>query len=349
MLLNDLGHEVKAITISAYAKETAQEAIEEPLKEWTKRNFDVTDGIVFIGATGIAVRSIAPLVKDKTTDPAVLVLDEKGEFVIPLLSGHIGGANELAYDIGAHLGSIPVITTATDINQKFAVDLFAKKNNLYITRMDLAKGISAAILNDKRIGFECDFPVIGLLPEELTDIKDCEYGICISLADKTEPYDKIELIEKKESIDEIETIAKKGSIEKTLRLIPRIITLGIGCRKGKSSEEIEKVVLEILKLNQISIHSISNVVSIDLKKEEAGLLEFCNKLKLRLVTYPAELLERVQGSFQESDYVKSVTGIGNVCERAAILGSNNGIMIQRKYAKNGVTVSIARKNWSVKF
>ncbi len=322
---SDQGYDVSAYTAGEYAKDLKVESINKPLKEWTKEQFEKADGIVFIGATGIAVRTIAPFIKDKRTDPAVLVIDEKGQFVIPLLSGHIGGANELAYKIARHLGTIPVITTATDINQKFAVDLFAKKNNLYISRMDYAKAISAAILNEIRVGFESEFPVIGSLPDNITDNNDCEYGICISFNEKKELF------------------------EKTLTLIPKIITLGIGCRKGKTAYEIENVVLEVLRLNQISLHSISNVASIDLKKEEAGLLEFCDRLDLKLITYPAEILENVQGIYSESDYVKSVTGVGNVCERVAILGSSNGIMIQKKYAKNGVTVSIAKEDWSVRF
>lgn len=325
IFLSDKGYDTSAFTAGEYAKGLKMESINKPLKEWTKEQFEKADGIVFIGATGIAVRTIAPFIKDKRTDPAVLVIDEKGEFVIPLLSGHIGGANELAYKIASHLGTIPVITTATDINQKFAVDLFAKKNNLYISKMDYAKAISAAILNEKQVGFESEFPVIGSLPDNITDNNDCEYGICISFNEKKELF------------------------EKTLTLIPKIITLGIGCRKGKTADEIENVVLEVLGLNQISLHSISNVASIDLKKEEAGLLEFCDRLDLKLITYPAEILEKVQGIYSESDYVKFVTGVGNVCERAAILGSSNGIMIQKKYANNGVTVSIAKEDWSVRF
>lgn len=325
IFLKEQGYASKLYAMGDYAKETAEELIHETLKEWTKRQFEEVSGIIFIGATGIAVRTISPFLKDKRTDPAVLVIDEKGKFVIPLLSGHIGGANELAYKIATHLGTTPVITTATDINQKFAVDLFAKRNNLYISRMDYAKAISAAILNEKQVSFESEFPVVGTLPEELTYNKDSEYRIRISIDDEMDSYDK------------------------TLKLIPKIVTLGIGCRKGKSSDEIERVVVEILKECKISINSVAKVASIDLKKEEAGLLKFCDKLKVKLVTYSVEELEKVPGIYQDSDYVKSITGIGNVCERSAILGSGNGILIQKKYGKDGVTVSIAKQDWSVRF
>lgn len=318
-------YDIKAFTLGSRVTQPEIEPLKENLQEWTRRQFNNVDGLVFIGAAGIAVRAIAPFVKDKTKDPAVIVMDEGGAFVIPLLSGHIGGANELASEIASLMGSIPVITTATDSNHKFAVDLFAKRNHLYISRMDVAKEISAAVLNNEVVGLNCDFPILGSVPDSLSSQKDCVSGICISYMENKKPF------------------------KKTLNLIPKIITLGIGCRKGKTLDEIETVVFDRLRVNQISFHAVSNVASIDLKKDEEGLLEFCKKYDLKLTTYSAEQLEKAQGTYMESDYVKSVTGIGNVCERAARLGSNNGTVIQKKYAENGVTVSIARKDWSVEF
>ena len=110
---------------------------------------------------------LSPFVKDKKTDPAVIVIDELGRFVIPLLSGHIGGANELSKKISKFTNSIEVITTATDINNKFAVDVFAKNNNLYISNMTIAKEISSKILEGEKIGFLSDFNFKGNIPSEL--------------------------------------------------------------------------------------------------------------------------------------------------------------------------------------
>lgn len=323
--LNVQGYEVRAYAMEAYAKELALESAKGSLQDWTSVQFEAMDGIIFIGAAGIAVRAIAPFVKDKRLDPAVLVIDEKGEYIIPILSGHIGGANELAKMIGECIGGTPVITTATDIHHTFAVDVFAKRNNLYITRMDYAKEISAAVLQGQSIGFGSDYTAVGPMPSILSWKQDCKYGICISLKEE------------------------KRSFPKTLNLIPCIITLGIGCRKGKSMEEIEKVVLEVLKFNDISIHGVCNVATIDLKKEEKGLLEFCKKYNVEMEIYTAAMLDTALGEYIESEYVKSITGIGNVCERAAYLGSQKGTIIQKKYAKDGVTVSIGRKDWSVRF
>ncbi len=295
------------------------------IKDWTESQFQFSDAIIYIGAVGIAVRAIAPFVQSKLSDPAVIVIDEKACFVIPLLSGHIGGANELASQLALSLHSVPVITTATDLNGLFAVDVFAVKNNLFITNMEYAKKISAEILKHEMIGIASDFELKGILPDYITPDRDQEYGINISLNKKSSPFSK------------------------TLHLIPRVITLGIGCKKGKSLEEIEGLVLEVLKLHNISIHAVKNVATIDLKKEEQGLLDFCEKYKLELNIFSLSQLEEVSGSFTESDYVKKVTGVGNVCERAAILGSNYGKMIQEKTAKDGVTVSITRREQVIYF
>ena len=189
------------------------------LHQWTKEEFARNDALIFVGAAGIAVRSIAPLLRSKVTDPAVVVVDEKGTFVISLVSGHIGGANELCEHLAAKLGAMPVITTATDRNEKFAVDVFARKNHLRISDMKLAKFISAALLDGEQIGFYSDFSVAGEPPKELTpyetaqkDLK-VEYGISITVNTDKRPYPQ------------------------TLRLVPPIVVLGIGCRRGKKPEE----------------------------------------------------------------------------------------------------------------
>ena len=169
-VLKERDYEVTSYTKSKYTKKILDESqldeesrdfrntrmfsspVDESMKEWTKRRFEDSDAIVFIGACGIAVRSIAPFVKSKKIDPAVVVVDEQGKFAISLLSGHIGGANELAEEVAEIVHGQPVVTTATDLNGKFAVDVFAKKNNCFISDMELAKEISAALLAGKEVG-----------------------------------------------------------------------------------------------------------------------------------------------------------------------------------------------------
>ncbi|MDO5424543.1 MAG: cobalt-precorrin 5A hydrolase [Eubacteriales bacterium] len=324
------GYAVEAWAMEKYAAENGLLPLKEPLKAWTGRMFEQMDGLLFIGASGIAVRSIAPFVQGKDKDPAVVVMDEKGVFAISLLSGHLGGANELAGTLANLTGAIPVITTATDVNGRFAVDVFAKKKNLYISNLKAAKAVSADILDEKPVGLLSEFPVEGPVPEELTVQKDGEpfdgeTGMVISLNEEKHPF------------------------VNTLHLIPRIVTLGLGCRKEKPMEEIEAAVLAALQRNHLSIHSLKQAASVDLKKEEPGILAFCEKYGLPFRTYSAEELAGAKGDFSASGFVKSVTGVENVCERSAVLGSGNGTLIQKKMAGNGVTVALAIEKWSVDF
>ena len=156
--LQEQGYEAEA----AVKCRDLEESIPESLDQWTRERFAEVDALVYIGAAGIAVRAIAPYVQAKTLDPAVLVIDEQGAYCIPLLSGHLGGANELALALAAAFGMEPVVTTATDRNGKWAVDVFAKKNGLLIRDMEKAKRISADLLAGKEVQEEPDV-YIGLL------------------------------------------------------------------------------------------------------------------------------------------------------------------------------------------
>ena len=324
------GYDVEAWGKEPYAGEQGLTPLTEPLKAWTGRMFQEKEGILFIGASGIAVRSIAPFVQSKDKDPAIVVMDEKGMFAISLMSGHLGGANELAGTLANLTGAIPVITTATDVNGKFAVDVFAKKQGLHLGSLKEAKHVSADILDEKQVGVLSEFPVEGSVPEELTILKDGEpfdgkTGMVISLNEEKTPF------------------------VHTLHLVPRIVTLGLGCRKGKPEEEIEEAVFSLLQRNHLSIHSVKQVSSIDLKKEEPGILAFCQKYQLPFVTYSAEELLQVKGEFSASEFVKSITGVDNVCERSALLASGYGTMIQKKSAGNGLAGALSLEKWSVDF
>lgn len=324
------GYDCDSYAIKKYASMYGLKDLEQPLQEWTGTRFADKDGILFIGATGIAVRSIAPFVQSKTKDPAIVVMDEKGVFAISLMSGHLGGANELTGVLANLTGAIPVITTATDVNGRFAVDVFARKNGLYISNMKYAKEISADVLDEKKIGLYSDYPVIGKIPEEL-QVWDTEEvfeginGICISVYDNREPY------------------------KQTLHLIPKILVVGVGCKKGTPAERIKEKIQKVLAQNHISEKSICMLASIDLKAEEAGLIQTARELDAEFVTYSAEELQKVKGDFTESAFVASVTGVSNVCERSAVLGSDIGVLICPKMAEDGVTVALAVKEYMIDF
>ncbi len=302
-------------------------ALEESLREWTGRQFAVKDALLFIGATGIAVRAIAPFVKSKASDPAVLCMDEQGRFVISLLSGHLGGANELTKEIASICGAVPVITTATDIDGRFSVDSFARREHLYLDNLKLAKEISAEVLENRTVGLYSDFELSGQIPFELALGKQKEIGISISLDDSYDPFPK------------------------TLHLVPGIVVLGIGCKKGTTKEQIEALVKKVMAQNQFSMHSIGKIASIDLKQEEQGLLDFCQAYDGEFLTFSREELEKVscEEGFSESSFVKGITGVGNVCERSALKASGQTRLIQKKAAENGVTVAIALEKYIVRF
>lgn len=293
------------------------------LRDWTRLAFAESGALVFIGACGIAVRAVAPYVKDKFTDPAVIAVDEQGRFVIPLLSGHVGGANMLASEIAALIDAVPVISTATDINGTFAVDTWAAQQGLYICERTLAKEISAALLAGCETGFASDFPVDGALPAGIA-ARSAKLGICISLDTQKQPFDR------------------------TLHLVPRIVTIGVGCRKGVTEDAVEQAVTETLSASGVDIAAAKAVASIDLKAREAGLTGFCEVHGLPFTTFTAERLNGVRGEFSASAFVSGVTGVDNVCERAAVLASG-GTLIIRKQCAHAVTVAAAAENWRVCF
>ncbi|MDO4619008.1 MAG: cobalamin biosynthesis protein [Lachnospiraceae bacterium] len=276
------------------------------LADWTAAHWEEADGLLFIGAAGIAVRAIAPFVQKKTMDPAVVVIDEKGHFVIPLLSGHIGGANAWAAELAAELQAVPVITTATDLNGVFAVDTWAVSQGLAIRNPERIRQVSAKLLAGERIGLYSELPVAGRYPDGVTS---------------EEPYDVV--------------ISPFRRDDAALHLIPRCVTLGIGCRKGTPEEAIEAL---FQKCGPEEC-SVTAVCSIDLKAEEPGLLAFCGHHGFPFRTASASALRAVPGAFTGSEFVRSVTGVENVCERAAVWGG--GRLLLPKTAENGVTMAAA--------
>ena len=295
--------------------------IPQPSKPFYGDLFGRMDALVFVGAAGIAVREIAPHVRSKVTDPAVLSLDERGQFVIPLLSGHIGGANALALRVAAALGAAAAVTTATDVNRRFSVDAWATENGFLLSSMAAAKAVSAAIL-------EGDVPFLSALPV----LTDPAPGLVPGESGRVGVYIGWE---------------KKEPFETTLRLIPRVLHLGLGCRRGTPEETIREAVEGTLAKAGIDPAAVKCAASIDLKKDEAGLLAFCEARGWPLAFYTAEELKALPGDFTPSAFVAKVTGVDNVCERAALMGAEK--LILHKTAVNGVTVALAAEKTEVRF
>ena len=286
------------------------------LKETVKRHF-TDDAVIFIGAVGIAVRSIAPYIKDKFCDPAVLVIDELGRYVIPLLSGHVGGANELANYIGEALSAAPIITTATDINGTFAVDVFAKKNNLLISSRKLAKDVSAALLDNNCIDIDSDIKSI--------DVKE--------LKKKLNPKNK--------ACDIKVRITDRIYDDTVLTLIPKNLYIGVGCKKNTDADKMWDFVNDIFRLEGLDIRAVKSIGSIDIKRDEYAIKNLANRLNVPFLTFTKDELNSVSGDFFESEFVRKTVGIGNVCERAVCIQCNN--LIVKKTAREGMTVAIGHE------
>jgi len=322
---------------------------DKSLSEWTGSMFEEKRALVFIGAAGIAVRAIAPFVRDKMTDPPVVAADEAGHFCIPLLSGHVGGANELAERMADWLQGIPVITTATDVNGVFAVDVFAVRSGLCITDRKEAKEISAWLLDGGKVGFFCDpecrgaerasgsGPLknrssgretenVGYGTEDICRHNICRNSVCrhniwITFRNSERPT----LSPDKEAV--------------FLRLVPKVVVVGVGCRKGTSPDILEGRVLKALESGNIDPAAVKALSTIDIKAGEEAVTRLAGRYGWELRTFTSGELLAVEGEFEESEFVRSTVGVGNVCERSCT--ARGGRLLIHKQAGEGVTVAAA--------
>ena len=276
--------------------------------EFISQGFEDKACLIFVSAVGIAVRYISKYINDKLTDSPVIVIDDNAQFVIPLVSGHVGGANKTALTIAELLGAVPVITTSTDVNDVFSPDLYAAENNLRIQNRDGIKKVSAKAVEGK----------------------------AVRLSIKSFPP--------KEPVDVLISNVDDADAEYSLLLSPKPYVLGVGTKKDKAVKEAEDYILSILSEHNIPIDEVYALCSIDRKEDEECLVHFSKKYRIPFITFDADLLNMAEGEFAHSDYVQEKVGVGNVCERAAILGcKNNGELVVQKNAGEGITVAVAKR------
>lgn len=292
------------------------------LSDFAKEGFKNADGLIFISATGIAVRAIAPYIKNKITDPAVVVVDDTGKFSISLLSGHIGGGNSLCTQVAKSIRATPVITTATDNNNVFAIDTFAVENNYTIKNTKKIKNISSKLLANQTVNLYSDFPVGSELPPNIKVVHE---------------------------VDEADIIISDVACSfEELTLIPKIYSVGIGCKKNTKVGALNTFVTDTLSKEYISADAIECISSVDVKKEERAIISLAKKLKTPFNTYTVNQLNKLKGEFTSSEFVQKAVGTDNVCERSAVIG-NNGDLILRKTAHEGMTIAIAKREFKVDF
>lgn len=305
-------HELRRYALGKYAADG--DIPFKSLAELTAEIFSQCDALIYFCACGIAVRMIAPHLADKTTDPAVVAIDEQGKYAVSLLSGHLGGANALAREAADCIGAEPVITTATDAGRRFSPDLYAQEHHLWITDLRMAKEIAAAVVAGERVGFCSEYPCE--VPEGLTAETD---GISCGIYVGTHP--------------------ERSPFAHTLALQPRNLCLGLGCRRGIAPEVLEQFVRDVLAQNELPVQRIRRIASIDRKSDEPALLALAEKLGVPLVTYSAEKLRTVPGEFAHSDFVEQTVGVDNVCERSAL--TDGGKLLISKRTGAGVTLAVA--------
>lgn len=282
------------------------------LSQWTAEAFATFDALVFVGAVGIAVRAVAPFLKSKATDIAVVAVDECGRFAVPVVSGHLGGANDLAREISKICGAVAVITTATDINGLFAVDEWAKHQNCAVTDPHGIKVVSARILAGESVRVRSEWPVEGQCPAGVTLTDGPDWDVRVDVRRH----------------------------EGGLCLAPKALVLGVGCRRGTPRERLETAFGELCAEQNLWPEAVYAAATIDLKAEEPGLLDFCAAHGWTLETYSAGELRGAEGTFTSSAFVERTTGVDNVCERAAVRAAG-GPLLTGKHAGNGVAMALA--------
>ena len=308
------------------------------------------DGIVFVGACGIAVRAIAPYVTSKMHDPAVVCVDEAGKWAISLLSGHVGGANDLARRIARIVGATPVVTTATDVRDVFAIDEWAARQGLVIANPQLIKHVSGALLEGGHVGVRVGRQVslTGELPAGFMREK------CAGDTDSASDTDSAGDIRKPcragaapDSADASHVLHAHVHIgpelpcendPDTLHLITCNAVVGVGCRHGCEPATLQDGVETALASLGLAPEAVSTLATIDLKAAEPAVVELAAKHGWLLRTFSAQTLAAQSGDFASSEFVRAHVGVDNVCERA--LACCRAVRILDKQAHQGTTVAV---------
>ena len=315
------------------------------IKELTGELFNKYECIIFVSACGIAVRCISPFLKSKFEDPAVLVVDDNGNNVISLLSGHIGGANEITLKIADVLNANPVITTSTDANKKGALDVIVSKIGGYVENLrESAKLVNSYLVDDKRVGiyfdsdYESEKDSLNLSGFELIDEKTeidaiSKLDALVSVTDKLRCW-----------VDEIIYNIKKDNEEKEdliyIKLVPRRIALGMGCRKNTETEKMIEEFSMFSALNNIHPAAIVKTGSLIIKKDEKCMIDLSKALCAEFNLFDVDEICTCDYMFDKSEFVKKNTGVYSVAQPSAYLLSGN--VISDKYKNNGTTFAFGR-------
>jgi len=307
----------------------AETPLTAPLAEELPRLFAASRALVCIMASGIVVRLLAPHLKGKELDPAVVVVDEAGRFAISLLAGHLGGANALAREVAVLLDGTPVITTATDVQGLPAWDEVARTCGMTVEPVVHIKALNGALLRGEPIALVDPKRRIAEHFAGVAGVKVCGTFL--------EAQDRLFGVRVLVTHRLVEELAEPV----TLLLRPRDLVVGIGCNRGTPADEIEQAVNEVLVTHRLARSSVRALATIEEKGDEAGLLEFAARWRLPLDTFEAEALNAVAAPSPPSEHALAAVGARGVCEPAALLGATPGRLLVKKQKCGNVTVAVA--------
>lgn len=283
--------------------------------------------LILIMATGIAVRNIAPLLENKQIDPAVIVIDEAGKFVISLILGRWGGANRLAEEVANYTGGVAVITTASEVNNLPSLDRVAQKYDLIIENKELLPEFSGAVINGEPIVIWDRWGIKETWPDNI----------------RVETGERFELtrVDKLLVVVGYQEPVEIRSFVKVLALRPNNLVVGIGCCQGLPGTRIVGAIRRYFREREWSVRSIQSFATIDLKANQSGINAAALEFGVPLQVFSKEELETGMKGLENSDYYESMMEEGGVCEPAAVLGSKLGKLIGVKQNLNQITLAVA--------
>jgi len=307
------------------------------LRDFMGEMFEKYREIILVMSTGIAVRSIAPYVQSKLTDPAVVVLDEQGRFVISLLSGHIGGANALAEQVAKITGGQAVITTASDCLGLESVDMLAQRNHLIMESVEQVKKVTACLVNRKRVVLVNE---TNLRLQEDASESNMNSWEEISLKEALVLFKKANPPEAMIYVGYREEPGVNGLSIPVAKLRPKSLILGVGCKKNTAPERLRAAVARFFQQINITPLSLKAIATVDVKKDEPAILSLAEEMSLPLVIVGREEILSIENNFTCSDFVKKTIGVGCVAEPAAFIASRGGSKIAPKTAFQGITFAL---------
>ncbi len=305
---------------------------DSPIKGLTAEIWPQYDALIYIVSLGAVVRTIAPFLQDKYEDPAIIVVDDKAQFVISVLSGHVGGANQLTQKIADRLGATAIITTASDVGKTIPVDILGRALGWTTEGEQFITPVSAAVVNEENIAFVQECGELNWWQRKTPLPKNIAFTTLEKIEAAPDRFKALLCV--------TDRIISNPPIRQTVFYRPKSLVLGIGCDRGTSCERIEAFVVETLEKQGLSFQSVRNVATAEAKRDEPGLNRFCEKYGLELVCYASETLKGVKAPNPSAMVLKHV-GTPGVSEPAAMLSSGGTLIVPKQKTKN-MTLAVAR-------